>query len=203
MDPAKELEEEHKRRIQLEEQLAFWQEKGKEGLPPEQIALAINKQQLDSVTFQLVKCRRQIAELNSELKDRDRRLKEFSEQVESLEDDIDLLRKENRELKSQPSSPQEGQKTGSMDIPSDEDLNNLLDSAVEKKVKEPKRTIRDFVQVLRRIERIKPLDASLLLNVRQDEVMKWAEELKKRGYLTVDGLDKKTLVATDKLLKTR
>ena len=208
MDPSKELEEERARRIKLENELAAWHDRALDKLTPEELAQTVQKQQLETLTYNLLKSQQRIRELEVKLRSRDKESARAGENMESLEDELESKTREvaglEKRIKSMEESPT-GQRIDFASIASEEDLDTLLESAVSEplKKKEPKKTIKDLVHLIRRMERIKLFDASLLLDVSQDEIIEWAEKLKKKGYVTVEGYREKTLVASDKLLKTR
>ena len=211
MDQGKELEEERNRRLKLEKDLAALQDRIIGKLSPEELASTIHAQQLDSLTYHLLKCRQRISELEAELKSKDRELEKARETMESLEDEMDSKRVEFEELKegyeSEKPEPA-GQRTSAAGMVSDEELDELLESVVSERPrlrpKASKRTFRDFVRLLRRMERIKLFDASLLLDMSQEEVLKWAGKLEGKGYVAVEGgRHDRMLIATKKLLSTR
>ena len=210
MDVNKELEEERARRVKLEEELAAWHNRAIDKLAPDELALTIHTQQVESLTYHLLKCRQTLTELEKQLKSKEADLKSALDNIESLEDELDSKRKEIEELKKNgvgPEKGQAGQRIGVGALISDEELDTLLESAVAEQhkpvKKEPRRTFKDFVQIMRRMERIKIFDAALVLGVSQEEIVHWAKRLQQKGYVSIEGFREKTIVATDKLLRTR
>jgi len=227
MDLNEELAHERARRIKVEEELGEWHRNLAKTLSPEQLAAAIEKQQLEALTFHLYMQRRITSELEAKYMEREKELALVVENVKSLEKrlgekdrEIEKLRNESEKLQKSAKAaepPLKGQRFNASWIPSDEELDNILSAkqqvptpekaqaggvTAQKAPKEPK-SFKDFIQLVRRMERIKLYDAALLMDMPQDDIIVWARALERKGYLTVHGLREKTLIATDKMLKTR
>jgi chromosome segregation ATPase len=210
MDAGEELEQERERIRKLEEELSFWQDRAIEKLTPEELASTVHAQQLESLTYHLLKCRQAISQLKAEIKSKEKDVERAHETIESLEDELESKRGELEELRThrEPEGVEgAGQRISAAVLVSDEELDELLESVVSEpktpKLKASKRTFRDFVRLIRRMERIKLFDASLLLDVEQEDIMKWARKLEARGYVVVEGGHEKMLISTEKMLRTR
>jgi hypothetical protein len=224
MDSKDELHEERERRIQLERELEFWHNSQMTKIDPEILAQAIQSQQIETLTYHLMKQRQLATEIDTKLKAKEKELELAVENIKSLEDQLEAktkgvegLRKEFDSSKKVQDTPPGGQRFGASWIPSDEELDSILSQtpagpAGEKRTATPPeaqrarrdtKTFRDFIQLVRRMERLKLYDAALLMDMNQDDVLIWARALERKGYLAIQGLREKTIVATDKMLKTR
>ena len=220
MDPKDELNEERARRTKAEEDLAAWQTGAIQKLAPEQIAAAIQTQQLQTLTYHLMKQKQAADEATGRLRATEKELSEAVSHINSLEEELAAKDKEleklkkGRETKVQPAAEPVGQRFGVSGIPTDEELESILSATgsqpkaqrkqpgMERTKRNPK-GFKDFIQLLRRMERINLYDAALLLDQNQDDVMLWARALERKGYITIHGLREKTIQATDKMIKTR
>ncbi|MBD3388607.1 MAG: hypothetical protein GF416_06020 [Candidatus Altiarchaeales archaeon] len=210
MDASKELEEERIRRIKLEEELSAWHQSAIDRLTPEQLAMTVQAQQMESLTFHLLKCRQQITELQKKLSEKERKIESAEAKAKALERKLKKRERDFREFKEESASLEGGlggQRFGVGGLPSDDELDSLLESTISEshppKRDKPRNNVKDFIQLIQRMGRIKLYDASLLLDVSQETIVKWAEGLEKKGYVRVEGAREKTLVASDKLLKKR
>jgi hypothetical protein len=220
MDPRDELNEERKRRIQAEEELASWQNNAIQNLPPEQIAANIQRQQLEALTYNLMRQKQFVDDLSRKLQAKEKELTEAVANIKNLESQIEDLTEELGKTKkvapaqTAPKGETSGQRFGVSGLPTDEELESILSTStpgsktihtspgMERAKRDPK-GFKDFIQLMRRMERIKLYDAALLLDHPQDDVLLWARALERKGYITVHGLREKTLLATDKMIKTR
>jgi len=215
MDPNKELEEGRVRIRKLEEELAAWQKKAIESMPPEQLAETVQAQQMESLSYHLAKSQKVIEDLNQRLIRKDKELAEAVENIKYLESQIEAARKsveragaEKRQMAGELARFQEKEHIprglAYEAMPSDSDFDSILgvDGGGPAKPKENPKTIRDFLQLMKRINRVKLLDATILLDVDAKVVSRWAQQMADRGYLTVQGTgDQRILFATDKLLR--
>ncbi|MFH0862950.1 MAG: hypothetical protein V1875_07980 [Candidatus Altiarchaeota archaeon] len=220
MDPKDELNEERSRRIRAEEDLAAWQNGAIQKLSPEEIAQVIQTQQLQALTYHLMKQKQAADDAASRLRAKEKELSEAVNNIRRLEEELDSKNKElekarkDRETRVQPVSQPVGQRFGVSGIPTDEELESILAMPAQQtkaqrvtpgmqRTKRKPKGFKDFIQLLRRMERINLYDAALLLDQNQDDVMLWARALERRGYITIHGLREKTIQATDKMVKTR
>jgi hypothetical protein len=208
-----ELKLERERRIKVEQELAEWHNGLADRLSADELEPTIQKQQIESLTYHLLVQRRQAAELKGKLEKKEQELK-------SAVKNIEVLEKRLEEYENKPQTPKiesadtVGQKFGAAWIPSDEELDDLLDSEPERasahreaddKKSPPKRKkhkpVKDFIQLIKRMERIKLMDAALLMDMGQGELTVWVKALEQRGYVRMDG--DKTIKATKKLISKR
>ena len=219
MDPEAELNLERERVRRLEEELAFWQNKAIGTIPPETLASVIQRQQMETLTYHLLKQRKMAEEAASKLKAKE---KEHAFAVENIRNLERQTEEQARELAKFAKSTAEtqtvretketaaaGQRFGMSGIPSDEDLDMLFATVPQAKQpvqqqapkrREPK-TVKDFIQLIRRMQRVKVYDAALLLDVQPEQVLAWGDALEKRGYVIVEGLRDKTIVASEKMIR--
>ena len=211
MDLRDELEKERARRMRLEEELAQWQNSAIQKLKPDEIAETIMRQQVETLTFHLLKQRQMTDELNAQLRAKEKELALAVENIKSLEQE--LYAKEKEIGRARKVAPAEAEPAGKgpapRPLPTDEELDSILQSASEPhdpaqayKARREEKTIKDLVLIMRRMGRIKLFDAALLLDRNQEEVLRWALKLEHSGYLTFQG-PQKTLIATEKLLEKR
>jgi hypothetical protein len=224
MDPMEELQKERERRIQLERELEFWHNSQITKIDPEILAQAIQTQQIETLTYHLMKQRQMVADAQAKLNAKEKELELAVENIKNLERQIEDKSKAAEPSKRAPEQPKKtpeltptGQKFGASWIPSDEELDSILSqtpssqtadrkpsaSPESARAKRDTKNFRDFIQLVRRMERLKLYDASLLMDMNQDDVLIWARALERKGYLVVQGLREKTIVATDKMIKTR
>jgi hypothetical protein len=224
MDPKDELQQERERRKQLEKELEFWHNSQITKIEPEILAQAIQTQQIETLTYHLMKQRQLVSEIDAKLKAKEKELELAVENIKSLEQQLEEKSKAAESVKRVPEPPKKpsepaltGQKFGVGWIPSDDELDSILSqtpafqSAERKPATQPEtarakrdtKTFRDFIQLVRRMERLKLYDAALLMDMNQDDVLIWARALERKGYLSIQGLREKTIIATDKMLKTR
>jgi len=204
MDPGKELDEERARRIRLEQELANWHNNAIDRLTPEQLAMAVQAQQVESLTYHLLRCRNEIDELKKRVASREKELSDAVNNIKYLEGKLDektqMLDKLIERERATVAQETAGQRFGAGTMPSDDDLDRIIDDSIRPRREEPPRTVRDLVQIMRRMERIKLLDASILLDVDPHIISKWANQLASKGYIVVQGTDdNRVLVARDKL----
>jgi chromosome segregation ATPase len=210
MDETEELRRERERVRKLEEELSSWHGGVIEKLTPEELASTVHTQQVESLTYHLLKLRQRISQLEAEIKSREDDVEKAHETVESLEDELESKTVELQEVKAHTEPEREqasGQRISAAVLVSDDEIDELLEDIVSEpkkpKLKASKRTFRDFVRLVRRMERIKLFDASLLLDVGQEVILKWARKLEAKGYVVVEGRGEKRVVATEKMLRTR
>ena len=205
----------------LEEKLATWHNAALDKLTPEQVASTVQTEQIESLTFHLLRQRQTVADLTGRLAAKEKELASAVENIESLEDELDAKNKELDKAKKAPPAERPaavesreqaaGQRFGISGIPTDEELESLLAPAVMRdaeaaaapKQRKSSKTFKDFIQLVRRMEQIKLYDAALVMDMNQDDILIWTRALERKGYLTLHGLREKTIIATDKLLKTR
>jgi hypothetical protein len=216
MDLRDELNQERDRRKKAEEELAKWQIGAIQKLSPEEIAQTIQAQQMEALTYHLMKQKQAVDELTGRMKAKEKELESAVINIKNLEEQVEGFSREAKKApEPEPKAEQSGQRFGISGIPTDEELESILHGSgaaatqrpqvapgMERAKRSPK-GVKDFVQLMRRMERIKLYDASLLLDMNQDDVLVWARALERRGYLQVVGLRDKTLLATDRILKTR
>jgi sensor domain CHASE-containing protein len=222
MDQKEELEQERTRRIQLEQELANWHAEAAKSLTPEHLAATIQRQQIETLTYHLLLQRKLVADLEAKASAKDKDLSLAVGNIKSLESELSAKIKELERLRKEtdvrPASKiQSGQKFSASWIPTDDELDTIMSSAPAKvtverpqpaaqdsapRRKDPK-SFKDFIQFIRRMERVKLFDAALIMDTGQDEVMQWAEGLQRKGYVVIEGLRDKTIVATEKMLKTK
>jgi chromosome segregation ATPase len=225
MDIEKALEQATNRIVILEQQLAQWQKSALTGLTPEQLAESAYRQQIETLTYHLIKCREQVDNLGEQLGqlknaiDDEKKGKEqaFTE-INNLHKELDIKEqiieklKQITELKKQidmeeskaaatlPAIPQQMQQPAvSYRIQQQQ-----LSVGPITRPKKPK-TIRDLLDVMTHIERIKLLDASILLDIDPAEIMSWSLKLQKKGFVVIEGTkpEKATLFASDRLRRMR
>jgi hypothetical protein len=218
MDQQKELEQERARRITLEKELEFWLKGAIENLTPEQLAQAVQSQQVETLTYHLLKSRQQVDELKAQLSARVSELANAVENIKRLERDLDgkskaqeKLSQDIGSLKRQVEDLQKEEEMAAMSAKVQFAPTQAPGSIVQVEAQHaipllPKsdkpKTIKDMIQLMSRIQRVKLLDAAILLEVKPETVSVWAEDLAARGYLEIQGAaEKKTLTATDKLLR--
>jgi hypothetical protein len=224
MDLKDELRGERERRIQLERELEFWHNSQITKIDPEILAQAIQTQQIETLTYHLMKQRQLASDLDTKLKAKEKELELAVENIKNLEKQLEEKPKNAETAKRVPEPPKRppepapaGLKFGTSWIPSDDELDTILSQTpagpsgdrrqgIQQETLRTKRdtkTFRDFIQLVRRMERLKLYDAALLMDTNQDDVLIWARALERKGYLVIQGLREKTIVATDKMLKTR
>ncbi len=218
MDIEAELNLERERVRRLEEELAFWQNKAIGTIPPETLASVIQRQQMETLTYHLLKQRKLAEEEAAKRQAKEKELAFAVENIRNLESKAEEQAKELARLaktaaeappaREEPAAP--GQRFGMSGIPSDEDLDVLFATVPQAKpqVQQPQRrrepkTVKDFIQLIRRMQRVKVYDAALLLDVQPEQVLAWGDALEKRGYVQVDGLRDKTIVASEKMIRGR
>lgn len=207
MDKDKELQEERAQRMRLEEDLAKWHEKAVDTVSPEVLASTVSAQQLRMLSYNLLKCNQKSAELQKRLREKEAELAKEKDKTRLLNDRLDTAHTELEYMKEHGAAGPEAEAGSGGVTLTDEELDSLLAEHTKKgrkKGKEkPRNTVRDFLKMLKRMKRIKLYDASLLLDVPQRELSKWAKGLEKRGYLRFEDASQKTVVATKKLDKSR
>jgi hypothetical protein len=219
MDAKDDFAQERERRIKVERELEFWHNKAIETVSPDQLAAAIQTQQIETLTYHLLKQKQRADGLDAALRDKEAQLSAAVKNIESLEDELDERKRElakygaaqDAPRRDAPQAAPAGQRFNVSGIPSDEELDKLLEpetpaaekaeQAAQKPAKQPK-NIKDFIKVMRRMERLKLFDAALLMDVEQEEVLIWAKALEAKGYISWTSADK-TFTATVKLLNTR
>lgn len=216
MEPSDDSRDDLERLRKLEEELAFWHNKAIGSLRPETLAAAVNTQQLEALTYHLLKQKKNTDEAMAKLAAKEKELALAVENIKTLENELDAKRRELEKVHKSSGPPVKaydmqvpGQRFGASGIPSEEELDSLfgpepgIPSAVASPSKRDPKTFKDFIQLLKRMERLNVYDATLLLDVSQDQVMIWTEPLMKKGYVKFEGLHDKILVATTKMLNSR
>jgi len=220
MDQQKELEQERARRITLEKELEFWLRGAIEKLTPQDLASAVQTQQVETLTYHLLKSRQQVEELKTQISGREKEIALAVENIKSLERELEMkskaadrLSQDIGKLKQQVDELQRQQEAqqreGSIGLAPPSALVTLTHPEVVRSIASPPKsdkpkTIKDMIQLISRIQRVKLLDAAILLEVKPETVSQWAENLAARGYIEIQGAaEKKTIAATDKLLRVR
>ena len=228
MDFEKEYNLAKKRIIELERENAKWQKNALDYLPPEELAHDILGQQVETLTFHLLQSQKVIDDLKKQLVEKTNQLKEnflivqnIRTQLETKEEIIvklnDLLNVSGLNTSPKPSFSKQskssqtpdvsGQRAGAAALVSEDEVRDLIGIHVktEAVTKNQTKTIADFIHLLRRIKRVKLLDASILLDVPPKLIDFWAEKLKSKGFVSVEGIDrdKKMIFANPKITNAK
>ncbi|MFH1055254.1 MAG: hypothetical protein V1744_04070 [Candidatus Altiarchaeota archaeon] len=216
MDLQAEFEQERARRITLEDELAFWLKGAMEKLTPEELAMTVERQQVETLTYHLLKSRQTINDLNAKLSSKDKELTLAAEKITRLEGDFESKKREveglSASLKVSESELEKliGERSGGEGVdallsPSGVGQNiTQTKTQLTPKEKEQPKNVKDFLQLMKRIGRIKLIDAAILLDVKPTVVAKWAEQFSGRGYLLIEGTsDRRVLLATERLIGLR
>ena len=196
MDAAVELKLERERRIKLEEELSLWHKQVLDELTPEERAVAVQTQQLEGLTYHLLRSQKALEAKQRELGEKDEKLREALGHITSLEEKIRSLEERNSEAEHS------GQDFGVGELPSDKELDFLLHEEKPEDKPKRKRTLRDFLLIMKRMRRIKMLDASILLDVDSKTILQWSTLMSKKGYLRMEGGgEDRVLIAKDRLLR--
>jgi chromosome segregation ATPase len=218
MDFQEELERERARRIELERELEFWLKGAMEKLPPDKLALAVRDQQVQALTYHLLKSRQRIDELRKTLSDKESDLKSAVNNIKSLEAELESkeasIERINRklddlkELALKIEREQEKQKLAQPEIQAIATTQSYAKTPVKLKGEAPRNitpaSLKDFIQLMQRIKRIKLLDAGILLDTDPKTIKSWALKISGKGFIKIEGKgDKAQLYATEKLLKKK
>jgi len=167
----------------------------------QEIAQAVGKEQYDALTYHLAKEHEKRLEAEKKLFEDEERLKvdekklaeegellqKDSQRISELEDELAKERKKRIELEKQlfKEIPKSKKEVVFDDFVEDLDLGDI------EAVKQPassrrKVTVKDLVKLMLRINRMKTIDASIMLNTTKSNVLSLAKSLAKKGYLEIE-----------------
>jgi len=214
MNDSDELEAEKRKSRQLEErlkaseealekseaQLGEWHRRAMDKLSSEDALVLLHSEQLSSLTYHLLKYQNLVSELEVELAiarkelDVDRKILSPSNGA-----------KDKPEKKASVDESNSGQRIGATEILSDDELSQFLGmEEVHKELqKKPSKRIRDLIDLIIRLQRVKVVDASILLDVDKGLMNVWVEKLKSKNLIQVDGASDPVLLSTGSLVKLR
>ncbi len=219
MDLTESLEKATKRILQLEQELAQWQNKELANMSAEELADNVYKQQIETLTFHLLKGRQQVEELTKrnladgqEIHEALTEISNLHRELEIKAEIIDKLKKLSELKREIQAAEDKKAETATAKQPSDADYIKSFQQAkpsgavfdVQVAPKKPK-TIKNFIDLMSRLDRVKLLDASILLDVSPDAIEEWASTLEGKGLVLVEGTDrdKKTLFATENIKRLK
>ncbi len=210
METDKELELARKRVAELESEKVIWENDAIERIPPEVLAQHINRQQLETLTYHLLDSQKKLTEFQKNLTKAESELNAEKSKNTVLEGKLELSQEIISKLKKvaelqKSSGAIQGQRAGVADVPSEDELRDIIGSRGKPNSSgsgSPK-TIRDFIQLMSRIKRVKLLDAAILLSVSPDTVSTWSKKLASKKYITIKGSGREDtmFLASDKLRK--
>jgi|GEM_PF-5674653 len=223
MDHDKELSEANRRIAKLEQELAEWQTAAIETMEPEKLAENVLKQQVETLTFHLLKSaqdlenkNRSLSKARSDLTESKKQLDYMQQQLETRQQIIEKL-KQLIQLKEQAiASPKsfapvsmnipDGMRAGVAQLAPETDVKRAIDfSRHTHPTARRKKNIHDFINLIKHVERIKIKDAEMLMDTDKKTILAWAEKLEERQYVLIEGFsdDSKMIVASRKLIRSK
>jgi len=184
-------------------ELAEWHSRALDQISGEEIISIVQKERVNSLSYDLLKAQNRIAWLEAELA---RSQKELDEVKNILKPSRDLdQRKKDFKPEAKPVDDSTGQKISASEILSEDELAGLLGmEEIQKELKKKEsKTIKDFMDLLIRLRRVKVVDASILLNVDKGLMNVWIDRLKSKNLIRVEGGRDPILTSTDSLVKVR
>jgi predicted RNase H-like nuclease (RuvC/YqgF family) len=222
MDIAESLEKATQRIIALEQELGEWQKTALDKVPPSQLSDRITKQQIETLTFHILKARQQIDDLNKQNFRKKREIESALEEIRKLHLELDIkakivdklktlceLKKQQDEVEAQKAREDKAQVNAARQASDSASKNQIPRrnpiGEILPKGHKSKNTLKDLVELMSRIDHMKLLDASILLDVPPETIDIWSHKLAKKGLLVVEGksIDKKQIFATDKIRAIR
>lgn len=170
----------------------------------EEIARAIGKEQYEALSYHLAKEHEKRVEIEKKLMEDEENLKvdekKLAEEEEVLQRDGQKIKELEEELTKEHNKrielekqllkdyPQPEARVESEDIFDDFDLKDF-ESTLEVKPSRPSRshvTIKDLIKLLLRINRMKAIDVSIMLNTSKENVLRLAKPLVRKGYIEIE-----------------
>jgi hypothetical protein len=172
----------------------------------EDIAKAIGKEQYEALSYHLAKehqkrleAEKKLFEDEEKLKAEDSKLsldeeelKKDEKKISELEEDLNKEKKSRMELEVElfKGYPKHEMGSGSDEILEDLDLGDLEltagEKAVSKRSGKVHASIKDLILLLLRINRMKTIDASIMLNTSKENVINLAKALERNGYIEIE-----------------
>ena len=190
----------------MDSELNGWHNRALDGISPGEIVGVIHKEQLNSMAYYLFKAQARITELEEELASTKRELEKLRNIFRPSKEEP---KKDLSEKEKAPAAPVEASKSGQRisagEILSEEEVAGLLgmEEIHEEFKKKESRSIRDFIDLIVRLQRVKVVDASILLNVDKGLMNIWVDKLGKRKLIQVENPKDPIVVCTDGLVKVR
>jgi len=211
----KELEEElrltNEQIKKYENEVAEWHKRAiSEGkVSPDEIVHTIQKEQIDALTYYLNKEHQKRIELESEIKKKEEELKKAHENILKDEDELKRTKEEladkQKELREERQKRLESEErivppAAIVEVDEDDLISEALrEQKAEKKsekrgdgitidlgIPTGKTNIKDLLKLVSRMNRIKMIDAAIILDIDKTVVSKWAKFLEKKGYIKIE-----------------
>ena len=211
-----ELEEERAKRKQVEEklrnaeealarcenQLTEWHKRTLDSIQPGPTIDLIMREQINSLTYHLLKSQQRIQELESELVKARKELEGMKNIFTPSKPGPDKPEAKHEPLAEDSTA---GQRISASELLSEEELAELLgmEKVHEAFKRRESKTIKDLIDLLIRLQRVKVVDASILLNVDKGLINVWVEKLKSKNLVQVEGARDPLLISTNLLVRVR
>ncbi len=213
MNPEQELIKANQRIIQLETELAQWQHGAIDKLTPEQLATNVLREQAETLTYHLLKATADLEKKNQILSEKDSDLENAKKTIEYMDLQLQTHKQIIEKLKQLSEmrmhvdiQPIQGQRSSAAGLAPQNEVNQVIDMShhMQPSKKEPK-TIHDFISLVKHVERVKLMDASMIMDTEPRMIYDWCKKLESKAYVEIGGHDLEHMIvfATRKLLKTK
>lgn len=205
MKSDQELDDALQRIKQLEKDLARWEQGAIERLSPEELASNVLREQTQALTYHLMRTSKGLEQKSRLLSEKEKELEAAKKTIKFLDQQLDNRQKIIEKLRQlitvfKSSAPIGGASEESGDI--------YPDKSMQKHIMPPKRekkSIQDFISLIKHVERVKLMDASMILDTSPKTIYSWAKLLNSKGYADIGGseLEKMVVFATKRLLNSK